>query len=554
MEMTLPNILHFVWIGDPMPAWAEANIAEWVKLNPDHRVMIHTEKTLLPCFVDHFQNAKHLASKADLIRLSALKMHGGWYADVDFWPLRPLSDAVRAWRLKESDTYISQQQGHISGDALPFANGILAAGKDSAGLQLLIDLAMKATPGSRCAFGPEIVKQAVAKSPEVFTIANAGWWFPVAIKEASDSYPLLRYEQESMQLGEASTGWTMPYAAHLWAGAVDLGKAFTRKLDGRPMAVVQKVGKDDHALNGIADGLEAVGYAVFRVAHGADWRILRKPSLVVCWNGRRDKSWRELANRVKCPALYVEHGFFQRGEYSQVDHSGILHWASWAKSVRSEPPSGSDERLAKFVPNVVTAAPRNKGPILVLGQVDGDTQMDESEIPGAVKLLRTLEHAIPRDIKVFFRPHPIAHVAGLQAARRFPRFIVENENAGDNRAEYAKEKQSKTLAEALAECRFAVAINSNSLVEAVAAGVPCLAFGPAIGITAGAFRQGTIGTAPQDIQGMLAGWTPRHDDVVRFLRWLSMRQWSPEELRLPGVICSLLHAAGAPIPGVANAI
>jgi hypothetical protein len=552
--MTLPKILHFVWIGDAMPAWAEANIAEWIKLNPEYRVMIHTEKTLLPCFVEHFNDAKHLASKADLIRLSALKEHGGWYADVDFWPLRPLADAVRSWRLTAADTYISRQQGHLSGDALPYANGILAAGKDAPGLQLLIEMATKAKPGSRCAFGPEMVKDAVAKSPESFTIANAGWWFPVAIKEAADAYPLLRFAPEAMHLGEPGTGNTMPFGAHLWAGAVDLTKAFAKRLDDRPLAVVQKIGKDDHALNGIADGLEAVGYAVARVAHGADWRVLRKPSLVVCWNGRRDKTWKELANKVRCPAFYVEHGFFQRGDYSQVDHAGILHWSSWAKSVRQEPPAGADSRLAQFMPNIAQAAARTKGPILVLGQVDGDTQMDESEVPGTIKLLKILDHAIPRDVHVVFRPHPLAHVAGLQAARRFPRFVIENENAGQNRAEYAKEKQSGSLAEALAECRFAVAINSNSLVEAVAAGVPCLAFGPAIGINSGAFRKATVGTAPQDIQGMLAGWTPRHDDVVRFLQWLAIRQWTPEELREPGLMRDLLASAGATIPGVSNAV
>jgi hypothetical protein len=53
---------------------------------------------------------------------------------------------------------------------------------------------------------------------------------------------------------------------------------------------------------------------------------------------------------------------------------------------------------------------------------------------------------------------------------------------------------------------------------------------------------------------MLAGWTPRHDDVVRFLQWLAIRQWTPEELREPGLMRDLLASAGAPIPGVANAV
>jgi hypothetical protein len=552
--MTLPKILHFVWIGDAMPAWAEANIAEWVKLNPDYRVMLHTEKTLLPCFRSHFDEAKHLASKADLIRLSALRMHGGWYADVDFWPLRPLSDAVRAWGLTAGDTYISKQQGHLSGDALPYANGILAAGKDAPGLDLLIQLALKAKPGNRCAFGPEIVKSAVAIGSQSFVIANAGWWFPVSIKEASDAYPMLREDPGSLHLCAEDTGWTMPFAAHLWAGAVDLSKSFAKKGDYRPIAIVQKIGKDDHALNGIADGLNKVGYSVHRISSGKDWRVLRRPSLVVCWNGRRDKSWSELAKRHKCKSLYVEHGFFQRGDFAQVDHAGILHWSSWSADVTKEPPAGADERLARFVPEIKPTMARKTGPILVLGQVDGDTQMDGAEIEGAPKLLRQLENAINRDFDVVFRPHPLAHIAGLQAARRFPRFAIVNEDPARNRAEYAHEKHSPTLAEALASCRFAVAINSNALVEAVAAGVPCLAFGPAIGITAGAFRKATISTLPQDIQSMCAGWVPKQANVDRFLRWLACRQWSSDELRDQKVITMLLESAGATVPqAVTNA-
>ncbi|HUX01469.1 MAG TPA: glycosyltransferase, partial [Phycisphaerae bacterium] len=120
----IPRILHFVWIGDaPMPEWAERNLDAFGRLNPDYEVMIHGEEVLLDRYRPIYDRITDLCSRADLLRYSALQRYGGFYFDIDFWPLRPLDDLVRAWSLNGDTMFLTEQNGHLN-PALPIANGV----------------------------------------------------------------------------------------------------------------------------------------------------------------------------------------------------------------------------------------------------------------------------------------------------------------------------------------------------------------------------------------------------------------------------------------------
>jgi hypothetical protein len=92
-----------------------------------------------------------------------------------------------------------------------------------------------------------------------------------------------------------------------------------------------------------------------------------------------------------------------------------------------------------------------------------------------------------------------------------------------------------------------VAINSNALVEATLAGIPCAAFGPSLGLIAGVYHRLTLATLNEDLAEMIKGWQPNPEAVERYLAWLAGRQWSCEEFRQPEILLPILRDAGVQI-------
>lgn len=316
-----------------------------------------------------------------------------------------------------------------------------------------------------------------------------------------------------------------------------------------PTAIVQAYPseKRQHALHAIAEGLTACGYYVRRVGSGDDINVDQPPELIVTWNGRRDLTWRHAADRFGCPILFCEHGFFDRNNYTQVDHAGFLHTASWAKHIPYRWDIPTIERFQQFYPNPIVPQQNKNGPIIVLGQVPGDTQLLDSEISNPLELQQLIVDAlaqIPNAPKAYFRPHPIA---GHHAAHRQWRTLPELPVQANEREHYLRSQAGLSLKDALAGARFVVAINSNALNDAMLLGIPCMAFGPCIGIDADVIHKATVATLVDDLRHMIAGWKPTAHRVLSYLGRLAMRQWSAKELRDPETLRPLIAAAKASV-------
>jgi glycosyltransferase involved in cell wall biosynthesis len=140
----IPRIIHFVWVGSDIPAWAQRNIDEFKRLNPDHEIKVHGENALDPVFSNHMKSCndpKHkYAQISDLIRLSRMKHEGGWYWDIDFWPIVSIEEMCAA--IKWHDPYNKllcfgfKDYHHID-------NGILGAHQDNRGLDYLFNRVVK---------------------------------------------------------------------------------------------------------------------------------------------------------------------------------------------------------------------------------------------------------------------------------------------------------------------------------------------------------------------------------------------------------------------------
>lgn len=550
----IPKIIHFVWIGGELPEWARLNIAEFERLNPDHEIMIHGREVLLDSLVDVYDRTSELASKADLLRLSALATYGGIYWDVDFWPFRPVSEIVTAYRLDGAKLFAAKQQGNTNAK-MRYSNGVLASGTDTQALLDLIELAARTEPTGRTTYGPELVAKMVAANPAAFTIAEPGWFFPIDTNESSHVYPHLMAGHVGNLATRGGTGGQLPFAAHLWAhGRADkLAEAVDASPDVRPVAAILNASRPDHALHAIAAGLEATGFRVVRPSKTNELDMLFVPPAVMAvWNGRKDTAFVDYANRIGTPVIRIEHGFYKRQDYSQADHEGVLHWTSWRRDIRLPAPPEGEERLADFYPDGLEPMGLRAGHILVLGQCPGDSQLDESEITGPIPLQRFVKDALPDGAVAYFRPHPHASKTTPNPMHRtLPQLKLGA--VKDEAVEYCKTKQGPGLAAALDRAAFVITINSNAIVEALAAGVPVLAFGPNLGIDAGVVKRTTIATLKDDIQTMLAGWCPRTDDVRNYLEWLAARQYSNAELADPTYVAALLESAGVEIPEQVNA-
>jgi len=536
----IPKRIHFVWIGDcAMPAWASRNLAEFQRLNPDHEIRVHGEDVLLPQFREAYDAAPELCSKADLLRYSALQRWGGWYFDLDFWPFRPVSDIERAYMLDGTRLFVTEQHGQKNPD-LKIANGVLAAAADCAIWERIhAEIAQAKPPFTRCQFGPELMTRLVDRHSNAFIVGNWPWFYPAEIGRAGQVYNACVQAGNHYASRIAPTGGQLPFAMHLWAhgrsditqtrgsGRHQFGEVVEGRKDGEfaglrarlPMLRLQWQ-DETQPFCAIAEGLASIGCDVEIVAMG-DAPQLDTTDLLVLWNGRKGqaKPWADAARRVNVPALYMEHGFFDRRAYSQIDHQDILHWASWADDLSRPAPLEGAERLARVWPGPLRPFRKRRGRVLVIGQVPRDSQMDESEIQLSTPLEKLVARALPRGVQAVFRPHP---KAAAKSAAYLPRC------------------GAATLKEAVEGARFAVMINSNSGAECLAWGCPVLCFGPALYAIAGVAKQATLATFGQAFREMLNGWRPDEEKARNFLEWLACRQWNQDELRDGAVLARLV--------------
>jgi hypothetical protein len=96
--------IHLVWLGD-VP---DLNAVERIKqLNPDCDVMLHRSDRDLPAsWRTAYEKYAHVVQmKSDLLRLAALRRHGGLYLDFDVRLLAPASTLTNGWDTLTIPTY-----------------------------------------------------------------------------------------------------------------------------------------------------------------------------------------------------------------------------------------------------------------------------------------------------------------------------------------------------------------------------------------------------------------------------------------------------------------
>jgi mannosyltransferase OCH1-like enzyme len=128
MMPAMPRLLHFIWVGSTMPDHLMSNVHWWKMLHPSWTVRIWTDRDFGWLANQRlFDEAESIVPRdavgqfrSDVARYEILLQHGGFYADVDTHPMRPIDDSVLkhdAFAVKEDrtwigNTYLGSAPGH----------------------------------------------------------------------------------------------------------------------------------------------------------------------------------------------------------------------------------------------------------------------------------------------------------------------------------------------------------------------------------------------------------------------------------------------------------
>jgi hypothetical protein len=121
----IPRILHYVWVGGPLPDKQRAYIDSWRATNPDFQVMAWNETNIdmrEPLIRDAYA-ARKWAKVADVARLMAVQQYGGIYLDTDFKVFKPLDPL-----LQHTCFFAFQETDSASSDLV--CNGVFGAVPD----------------------------------------------------------------------------------------------------------------------------------------------------------------------------------------------------------------------------------------------------------------------------------------------------------------------------------------------------------------------------------------------------------------------------------------
>lgn len=533
-----------------MPEWAIRNMLEFKKLNPAHSVELHGIDVILPEYKDVHRriveaDAEFLgkssvnANISDLARYSILERFGGWYFDVDMFPFRPIDEIERAWCLDGDKLFLSRQGlagtsynvggATFRGDVAAAVLGLGDSARAKKAIKRLRDIVCSIDCSHFGAYGPISCSEFVARNPNLVEVSDKEWFFGIGPKDASMLYRAAIHGNKS-PARHHSTGGQLPYAMHLWAQ----GWSDKITLDPLPSGCVSLCGP---AINTTGVGkivgdkiertLKSGGYTVNRDTH----RVTGIPSAVVVWNHKEKhaKEAVDYARKIGASVVIMELGFWDRVNNIQVDSCGFSHTSSWAHDVTRPPPIFSGG-----VP-IVKKTTRRSGYILVLGQVTGDKQLDESEIKGMPRLEMVVKRAVPNGVRCFFRPHPYDESTYHSKAERLDKLSTDTPD------QYVKTMGGGSLKEALSGASFVITINSTAIVESMVAGVPVLAFGPHIAGYAGAVKKTSISTLKKDIRDMLDGWTPDQDSVYRCIQWMASKHVSVSKFDDLDFVLSMLR-------------
>ena len=95
----IPKVIHFIWLGQPMPEWYKKVIDDWRQKNPSFDIKVwgnESSESFIKSKPSYniFSKSKSFGIKSDTLRYEILKSEGGLYVDTDFLCLSDKFDTL----------------------------------------------------------------------------------------------------------------------------------------------------------------------------------------------------------------------------------------------------------------------------------------------------------------------------------------------------------------------------------------------------------------------------------------------------------------------------
>jgi len=272
-------------------------------------------------------------------------------------------------------------------------------------------------------------------------------------------------------------------------------------------------------------GLKTLGHNPVYMSPGSYFDNKRPLDMCFIWNGAKNRLAKVGADCIEhgIQCIRLERGFFDRFRYTQFDHAGFNHTASWRDCFDNATTTEQADRFEAICGEFAPMQARKDGYVLVLLQVPTDAQLVDSEIHHPDVLVELIEACTPGDLDIKVRHHPLFEWKCNEKHR--------------------SENIAGTLEDNIAGARFCIMINSNAGNDALRAGCPVLALGPSLYTHAGVALKTTVVTMIQDIRRMCDGWCPEAHAVQNYLYWLTSRQWNHAEIAQGDCLKPILEAA-----------
>ena len=94
---TIPQVIHFIWLGGKLPYIYNFCIQSWARHHPDWEIILWDDEKIrsLNMINDRlFNTLDNFGAKVDVLLLEILNQFGGIYVDIDFFCLKPFDNYV----------------------------------------------------------------------------------------------------------------------------------------------------------------------------------------------------------------------------------------------------------------------------------------------------------------------------------------------------------------------------------------------------------------------------------------------------------------------------
>lgn len=220
----IPAMIHFIWIGSPLPKQFSTIIDTWQKCHPRWSLKIWNDHDVENFFWSNgyikwlFEQAKTFAEKSDILRYDILYQFGGIYSDIDILCYKPFDDLISG----SFDFFAGFQKNTIpSGSLDSITLSLIGAARHHPIIKQCLDtLISKEEAPDKSLFertGPGCFSLACQKG------LSSGKKDTILILPCSYFYPLPFFENhvhKTLTAQEIKTHFIAPetMALHLWAG------------------------------------------------------------------------------------------------------------------------------------------------------------------------------------------------------------------------------------------------------------------------------------------------------------------------------------------------